>query len=79
MEFRIVDALMQVASRGSRGEPTRIDGIPVNARFARLHGLHAASRSPSAEDGSTIARYQVNYEDGSAAAVHVVYGEDLRD
>jgi hypothetical protein len=79
VEFRIVDALMRLASRGSRGEPTRIDGIPVNARFARLYVLHAASRSPSAEDGSAIARYEVNYEDGSAAAVHVVYGEELRD
>jgi hypothetical protein len=30
-------------------------------------------------DGTTIAEYQVRYEDGSRASIPVVYGEDVRD
>jgi len=79
VEFRIVNAMIQLASRAADIEPARVDGIPVNAKFAKLYILHAASRSLSPRDGTAIGRYEVNYEEGSVATVHVVYGEDLRD
>ena len=79
VEFRIVDALMYLARGPGRDRPTEINGIPVNKTFKRLYLLHAAARSPTATNGTTIARYQLNYEDGHTAPVDIVYGEDLRD
>jgi hypothetical protein len=31
------------------------------------------------EDGTTIAEYRVNYDDGSAATIPIKYREDVRD
>jgi len=59
-----------------------VEGIAVGRKFAKVHFLHSTifgNASPKIEDGTVIAEYQVNYDDGTSTAVKVKYGEDLRD
>jgi hypothetical protein len=77
-QFRIGDGLIQLANKSLKDElPAKVEGIKVDAKFARLHVLHATEFS--APDGTVIAKYVVRYEDKSSETIEVVYGKDVRD
>lgn len=64
------------AIRG-RHFPTRVDGIPIDARFEELHLLHH-SRWPYVP-GERIARIVLHYDDGSHHEYPIIFGDHVRD
>ncbi|MEX2169883.1 MAG: hypothetical protein WD851_11280 [Pirellulales bacterium] len=87
--FRIGDDLVQVSGKFLPDHPTRVEDIEVGQHAKRIHFLHAArwgaygSRGDSlghwVADGTPIGYYEVVYEDGSAEAIPIIYGVDVRD
>ena len=87
--FHLGDGLIQVAGKFLPEHPTRVEGIEVGQHVKKLHFLHAArwgaygSRGDSlghwVADGTPIGYYEVLYEDGSAEAIPIIYGVDVRD
>src|SRR5205823_10340549 len=71
--------------------PDKVEGIKVGGKVcAKIHILHATEygngdgtgdeSNPSfIKDGTRIAEYRINYEDGKSESIPVVYGEDVRD
>jgi hypothetical protein len=52
-----------------------IAGIPVGTRANRLHFLHATAFGDI--DGCKLGQYVVHYDDGTTAAVDLVYGQTI--
>jgi hypothetical protein len=78
VKFKIGDRLIQLEGPGQTF-PTKLDGIKVGRKLARLHILHAAGRCLGVKDGAVIASYIVHYRDKTQATIPIVYGKDLRD
>jgi hypothetical protein len=78
LRFKIGEALIQLANDSLQAQyPVKVEGIKIDAKFAKLHLLHA-SGNPVA-DGTVVAKYIVHYADKSKENIDVVYGEDVRD
>lgn len=86
--FTIGKKLIMLGSTVQKGEPAKVEGIPVGRAADKLHFLHAngygggPNKEGSAwfvKDGSRIGAYVVHYEDKSTAEVPIVYGEHTRD
>jgi hypothetical protein len=78
LKFDVGEGLIRLANKSLKDVlPEKVEGIPVGARFATLHILHATAYS--AADDTVIARYVVHYEDKSTETIEVVYGQDVRD
>ena len=78
--FNIIDGVIQLASEDRPQWPEKIEGIPVDSRFARLYVLHATQTGPTGvKDKTLIGRYVVHYEDDTQETIPIVYGEDVRD
>ncbi len=77
VRFCITEKMLQLGYTDLSDAPLHIDGIPVGEKCSRLYVLQATQHW--APDGTAVATYQVHYEDGSAAAIPVVYGLDVRD
>src|SRR5262249_36741465 len=78
LQFKIGEALIQLANENLQGQyPVKAVGIKIDAKFAKLHILHATGHSVA--DGTVIAKYIVHYADKSKENIDVVYGEDVRD
>lgn len=63
-------------------KPEKVEGINVGRKLEKLHLLHSTifgNANPKVEDGTVIAEYKVNYDDGTAETIKVKYGEDVRD
>lgn len=70
-----------VISLGSSMAPklmTAARGIPVGARFERLHVVHAAAWL-SRKYGTPVAKFVLHYEDGTSAEIPVKAIEDVCD
>ena len=83
VKFKVGDKCVQLGSPLlTKERPAKVEGIPVGRKADRLHFLHSTlfgKAEPTIEDGDTVAEYRVAYDDGTAAAVPVKYGEDVRD
>ncbi len=96
--FKIPDKFLQLGStimedEERKNKPDKAEGIKVNAKFSRLHILHATeygTGNPSADgkntagplyiaDDTPIAEYKLHYADGTTETIPVVYGKDVRD
>jgi hypothetical protein len=78
LRFKIGEALIQLANANLKDQyPAKVDGIKVDAKFAKLHVLQATGHSVA--DGTVIAKYIVHYADKGMENIDVVYGEDVRD
>jgi RNA polymerase sigma factor (sigma-70 family) len=64
-------------SKDGRYYPSRVMGIPVHERLARLHLLHTAN-IPGTE-GRPVAALRFNYAGGKTHTLFVVYGVHTRD
>jgi hypothetical protein len=82
--FKIGEKMIHVrGTAGAADAPLKVEGVPVNAKFDRLHILHStgygeAMNEPFA-DGTEIGSYVVRYADKSTEHIGIIYGEDLRD
>jgi hypothetical protein len=78
LKFNIGEGLIQLANENLKDSlPEKVEGIKVDAKFAKLHILHAAGHSVA--DDTVIAKYIVHYADKSEETIGVVYGKDVRD
>lgn len=77
VKFKIGDGLIQLGSEMVPDKPEKVEGIPVNKLFAKLHILHATGFS--VEDDIQIGQYTVHYEDKTKETIPIVYGKDVRD
>jgi hypothetical protein len=78
LKFNIGKSLIQLANENLKDQlPEKVEGIKVDAKFAKLHILQATGHS--AEDGTVIAKYVLHYADKSEETIEVVYGKDVRD
>jgi hypothetical protein len=55
--------------------PDRVEHVPVAQRAHRLHFLHGAGGD--SPEGTTIARYIINYADGQKREVLMRYGQEV--
>jgi hypothetical protein len=78
VKFNIGDRLIQLEGPG-KTFPTKVEGIAVGRKFAKLFILHAAGRCLAVKDGAVIGKYVVHYRDKSQATIEIVYGKDVRD
>lgn len=63
-------------------KPEKVEGIAVGRKLDKLHFLHSTifgNANPKVEDGTVIAEYKVNYDDGTSQTIKMTYGEDVRD
>ena len=76
-------------------KPTKVEGIKVGKACNKIHivqgtgygngsgngtGLPGKEGEPGfVADGTKIAEYKINYDDGKSVTIPVVYGEDVRD
>ncbi len=77
IKFRVGENLIQLAGSSLEGRPQAVNGIQVNKRLTALFFFHGTGWK--AKDGTVIAQYKVHYEDQTAEAVPIVYGEDVRN
>ena len=86
--FAVGKKLIVLGSTAQKGDPEKVEGIPVGRAAHKLHFLHANGYGggPNTEgsawhvpDGTRIGTYTVRYEDRSTAEVPIVYGEHTRD
>jgi hypothetical protein len=77
VKFKIGDGLLQLGSSNVPDKPDKIEGIKVGRAFKKLHFLHACGHK--APDDTVIAKYVINYDDGTTADVDVTYGKDVVD
>jgi hypothetical protein len=77
IKFKIGEGLIQLGSEMVLDKPEKVEGIPVNKPFAKLHILHATGFSV-AED-IQIGQYTIHYEDKTKETIPIVYGKDVRD
>jgi hypothetical protein len=86
--FTIGKKLVVLGSTAQKGDPAKVEGIPVGRSASKLHFLHANGYGggPNTEgsdlyvkDGTTIGAYVVHFEDGTKADIPMVYGEHTRD
>ena len=78
VKFKIGEKLIQLASAELKDSfPEKVEGIKVDAKFAKLHILQATGHS--VEDDKVIAKYLVHYADKSTETIEVAYGKDVRD
>jgi hypothetical protein len=94
VNFKIDDGVIQLASRLiQKKQPNKVEGIKVDKACVKIHILHATCYGNGqnigqegmegdplwVKDGTKIAEYKIHYDDGTTAAIPVVYGEDVRD
>jgi hexosaminidase len=83
VKFKVGEKCVQLGSPLlTRERPEKVEGLPVGRKADKLHFLHTTlfgKSQPAVADGDVIAEYRVNYDDGTAVAVPVKYGEDVRD
>ena len=78
LKFNIGEGLIQLANENLKDSlPEKVEGIKVDAKFAKLHILQAAGHS--VEEDTVIAKYIVHYADKSEETIGIVYGKDVRD
>jgi hypothetical protein len=78
LKFQIGEGLVQLANENLKDQlPEKVEGIKVDAKFARLHILQATGHS--VDDDTVIAKYVLHYADKSEETIEVVYGKDVRD
>jgi hypothetical protein len=77
--FDIGEGVMQLGCPRIPKKPDEIKGIPVGAKFHKLHYLHAAGYGTLADDDVVIACYIIRYEDQSKETIEIVNGQDLKD
>ena len=73
-----LSGIQQDRSQGSRNPyPKKAEGIIVNQKLNSLKFLQAVSWTDP--DGTPVANYSINYEDGTNVVIPVIYGVHLRD
>jgi hypothetical protein len=78
LKFNIGEGLIYLANQNLKDDlPEKVEGIKLDAKFAKLHILHATAYA--AEDDTVIAQYVVHYADKSKETIEVVFGKDVRD
>jgi hypothetical protein len=86
--FVVGKKLIMLGSTAQKGEPAKVEGIPVGRAAHKLHFLHANGYGggPNTEgsdwfvkDGTPIGAYTVHYEDKTTVEIPIVYGEHTRD
>src|SRR5436190_2028418 len=82
--FVVGRKLIMLGSTAQKGEPAKVEGIPVGRAAHKLHFLHANGYGggPNTEgsdwfvkDGTAIGSYTVHYDDKTTAEIPIVYGE----
>jgi len=80
VKFTIGKSLIQLGNRylPDKLRDVKAVAIPVDKTFTRLYILHGTQWGP-ADDGMLIGQYRLHFEDGTVAAIPIVFGEDVRD
>jgi RNA polymerase sigma factor (sigma-70 family) len=73
VKFNIGEGLI-LLNHEERQAPRKIAGIKVDARFSRLHVLHATHWK---KEDAVVGHYVLNYEDNSQEIIPIVCGKDL--
>jgi hypothetical protein len=83
VSFRIGEKMIRLRGIHAADLPEKVEGIPAEATFDRLHILHATRFGEDVEkpvpDGTEIGAYVVHYADKSVESIPIRYGEELRD
>lgn len=83
VKFKIGEKYIQLNSPLLKEpKPEKVEGIAVGRKLEKLHFLHSTifgNASPKVEDGTVIAEYRVNHDDGTSQTIKMTYGEDVRD
>jgi len=82
VEFRIADALIQLAGKQQPDRPEKVEGIPVDQSLKTLYILHGTQYGTGpylVKEGAVIGQYTVHYEDDNVETFPIVYGEDVRN
>jgi hypothetical protein len=77
-----VRGIIQVGSkdRGAERFPTRIDGIKIQQKCARLHFLHSAGFGSLTDEGEEVGRYIVHFATNRMQLeIPIIYGRDVRN
>jgi hypothetical protein len=92
--FKIGERFIQLGSKQlAQEKPNKVEGIKVAKKCEKIHILHATGYGNGSaadgegqegdplwvKDGTKIAEYKINYDDGKSETIPVVYGEDVRD
>jgi len=76
VEFEIGDGLLQLGSQ-TVDKPKEFKDIKVGRTFKKLHFLQACGYDT--DDGATIGKYVVHYDDKTTADIEIVFGRDVVD
>lgn len=77
VKFKIGEGLIQLAGASTPDKAQKVTGIPVDAKFTRLHILQATQWF--ADEGTTVGHFTVNYDDKTQETIPIVYGRDTYD
>jgi RNA polymerase sigma factor (sigma-70 family) len=78
LKFNVGEGAIQLANSAFKDKlPEKVEGIKVDAKFAKLHILHATGYST--DDDTVIAKYIVHYADKSTETIEVIFGKHVRD
>jgi RNA polymerase sigma factor (sigma-70 family) len=85
--FKIEDGLIHLAGSKAKDRPTKVEGIAVGRKLAKLNFLQGTEYGGGGEegdplfapDGTLIGEYTVHYGDKTSARIPILYGRDLRD
>jgi hypothetical protein len=94
VNFKIASGVVELHSNLlAVKRPEKVEGIKVGKKCEKLHILHATQYGNGqgigeegkagdplyVADGTKIAEYKINYDDGKSVTIAVVYGQDVRD
>lgn len=88
IKFNVGPGAVLLGSTELAALPEKIEGIPVDTAFSKLHVLHATNfggglNKPGdewyVEDGTLIGQYVLHFADGSTEGLSILYGRDVRD
>jgi hypothetical protein len=77
VKFKIGEKFIQLAGTQRTDLPTKVEGIKVGRKLAKLHFLH--STGWFTDDGTIIGEYTVTWQDDTTVTIPMRYGKDLLD
>jgi hypothetical protein len=77
ISFVVGEGLVQLGSKQVTSFPEKVEDIKVDAKFSRLHLLHATGYK--ADEDAVVGKYLLHYEDKGEETIEIVYGKDVRD
>ena len=82
IRFHVGGQLVILGGKNIPKLPKKVEGIRVQRKMLRLYALHSAQFAGPprlVHDGDLVGQYTLHYEDGSSAALPIVFGHHVRD